>query len=68
MLSASWSVAASVTYRRLHNAIDDMNITATGQCGAIDGVWIMGNPGRTNKVWGDTNCDGSNDGWIDTGP
>ncbi|KAG1458919.1 hypothetical protein G6F57_014606 [Rhizopus arrhizus] len=41
-----------------------MNITATGQCGAIDSVWIMGNPGRTNTVWGDTDCDGRNDGWI----
>ncbi|SEU07145.1 TonB-dependent receptor [Stenotrophomonas indicatrix] len=65
MINEAWSVGASVTYRRLSNAIDDMNITATGQCGAIDGVWIMGNPGRTNTVWGDTNCDGSNDGWID---
>jgi hypothetical protein len=64
MLSESWSVGASVTYRRLNNAIDDMNITATGQCGAVDSVWIMGNPGRTNTVWGDTDCDGSNDGWI----
>ena len=24
----------------------------------------MGNPGRTNTVWGDTDCDGRNDGWI----
>ncbi|HDS1559142.1 TPA: TonB-dependent receptor [Stenotrophomonas maltophilia] len=64
MINEAWSVGASVTYRRLHNAIDDMNITATGQCGAIDSVWIMGNPGRSNTVWGDTNCDGSNDGWI----
>jgi hypothetical protein len=53
-----------VTYRRLHNAIDDMNITATGQ------VWCHrqrvdhGQPGRTNTVWGDTDCDGRNDGWI----
>lgn len=64
MLSEAWSIGASVTYRRLHDAIDDMNITATAQCGPVDSVWIMGNPGRSNTVWGDTDCDGANDGWL----
>ena len=69
VLGTKWSWGVSATYRKLHDAIDDMNITATSQCGEIDGVWIMGNPGKTNTVWGDTDCDGENDGWIsiDTG-
>ncbi|MEG3790127.1 TonB-dependent receptor [Lysobacter sp. CCNWLW3] len=65
MFGDHWSWGITGTYRKLHDAIDDMNITATGRCGEVDSVWIMGNPGRVNTVWGDTDCDGSNDGWID---
>jgi hypothetical protein len=66
MFSDSWSWGVSGTYRKLHNAIDDMGITATPQCGgANDGVgFVMGNPGKPMTVWGDTNCDGVNDGYI----
>ncbi|PWK82740.1 TonB-dependent receptor [Fulvimonas soli] len=66
MLNAQWSWGVSATYRRLHNAIDDMEISATPQCGG-DGYigWVMANPGKKVTVWGDTNCDGTPDGWID---
>jgi hypothetical protein len=66
MFMDNWSWGVSGTYRKLHNAIDDMGITATPQCGgANDGVgFVMGNPGKPMTVWGDTNCDGVNDGYI----
>lgn len=65
MLDDKWSWGVSGTYRRLHNAIDDMEISATGKCGG-DGYigWVMGNPGKKVTVWGDTNCDGTPDGWV----
>ena len=64
-LNESWSWGISGTYRKLHNAIDDMEITATAQCGGDGYVgWVMANPGRPVTVWGDTDCDGSADGWI----
>ncbi len=60
-----WSWGVSGTYRKLHNAIDDMQITATPQCGGNGYVgWVMANPGRPVTVWGDTHCTGVNDGWI----
>lgn len=65
MLDDTWSWGTSATHRRLHNAIDDMEISATGACGE-DGYigWVMANPGRPVTVWGDTNCDGDADGWV----
>jgi len=65
MLNDKWSWGVNGTYRKLHNAIDDMEISATGKCGP-DGYigWVMGNPGKKNTVWGDTNCDGTPDGWV----
>ncbi|MEO7073318.1 MAG: carboxypeptidase regulatory-like domain-containing protein [Rhodanobacter sp.] len=65
MLGTQWSWGVSGTYRRLHNAIDDMEISATGKCGE-DGYigWVMANPGTKVTVWGDTNCDGSADGYV----
>jgi len=65
MINNSWSWGVSGTYRRLHNAIDDMEISATGQCGE-DGYigWVMANPGQKVSVWGDTNCDGDADGYL----
>lgn len=65
MLNDKWSWGVNATYRKLHNAIDDMEISATGKCGP-DGYigWVMGNPGKKNTVWGDTNCDGTADGWV----
>ncbi len=65
VLNDTWSWGVKGTYRRLHNAIDDMEITATPQCGE-DGYigWVMANPGNKVTVWGDTDCDGSADGWL----
>ena len=64
-LNQAWSWGARGIYRKLHNAIDDMEISATAQCGP-DGYigWVMGNPGKPVTVWGDTNCDGEADGYI----
>jgi outer membrane receptor protein involved in Fe transport len=64
-LDEKWSWGVSGTYRKLHNAIDDMEISATPQCGG-DGYigYVMGNPGRKTTVYGDTNCDGIPDGYV----
>jgi hypothetical protein len=65
MLDTEWSWGVKATYRRLHNAIDDMEISATKQCGE-DGYigWVMANPGQKVTVWGDTDCDGTADGYL----
>ena len=65
-LNASWSWGVRGIYRKLNNAIDDMEITATSQCGA-DGYigFVMANPGEVLSVYGDTDCDGEADGYID---
>jgi hypothetical protein len=65
MLDETWSWGISGTYRKLHNAIDDMEISATPQCGG-DGYigYVMGNPGRQLTVWGDSNCDGDADSYL----
>jgi hypothetical protein len=59
-LNQTWAYGVKTTYRRLHNAIDDMEISATPQCGG-DGYigWVMANPGRPVTVWGDTDCNGT---------
>jgi hypothetical protein len=65
MLGEKWSWGVSGTYRRLHNAIDDMEISATGPCGENGYIgWVMANPGSKVSVWGDTNCDGTADGYV----
>ncbi|UGB38412.1 TonB-dependent receptor [Frateuria soli] len=65
MIDNSWSWGVSATYRKLHNAIDDMEISATAQCGEDGYVgWVMANPGKKVTVWGDTNCDGDADGYL----
>lgn len=65
MLDDKWSWGVKGTYRKLHDAIDDMEISATGACGE-DGYigWVMANPGQNVTVWGDTDCDGESDGWV----
>jgi hypothetical protein len=62
-LDATWSWGVRGIYRKLHNAIDDMNITAT-HCGRTPSTWVMGNPGEEVTIWGDTDCDGENDGYV----
>ncbi|HZX79307.1 TonB-dependent receptor [Lysobacter sp.] len=65
MIDEKWSWGVRGIYRKLNDAIDDMEISATGQCGE-DGYigWVMANPGQKVTVWGDTNCDGDADGWV----
>jgi outer membrane receptor for ferrienterochelin and colicin len=64
-ITDKWSWGVSGTYRKLHNAIDDMEISATGKCGPNGYIgWVMANPGKKVTVWGDTNCDGTADGWV----
>lgn len=65
MIDEKWSWGVRGIYRKLHNAIDDMEITATAQCGE-DGYigWVMANPGEEVTVWGDTDCDGESDGYL----
>jgi outer membrane receptor for ferrienterochelin and colicin len=65
MINDTWSWGVRGIYRKLNNAIDDMEISATGACGE-DGYigWVMANPGEDVTVWGDTNCDGDADGWV----
>lgn len=60
-----WSWGVRGIYRKLNNAIDDMEITATAQCGE-DGYmgFVMANPGEVVTLYGDTDCDGSADGYI----
>ena len=61
MIDEKWSWGVRGIYRKLHNAIDDMEITSNGiLCGGEPtGVgFVMGNPGETLTVFTDTNCDG----------
>jgi hypothetical protein len=67
MLDDKWSWGVRGIYRRLHNAIDDMEITSNGiLCGGEPtGVgFVMGNPGEKLSVFTDTNCDGENDSMV----
>ena len=65
LLGEKWSWGVRGIYRKLHRAIDDMEITATGACGAAGEIgWVMANPGEKVTVWGDTDCNGSADGWV----
>lgn len=64
MINERWSYGVRGIYRKLHNAIDDMHITASGACGDSEVGWVMANPGKKVTVWGDTNCDGTADGWL----
>jgi hypothetical protein len=62
-LSDTWSWGVRGIYRDLNNAIDDMNITAT-HCGRIGSTWVMANPGEPVTIYGDTDCDGVDDGYL----
>ena len=62
-LSEAWSWGVQGNYRELNNAIDDMEISAT-HCGRNGPGWVMANPGEEVTFWGDTDCDGENDGYV----
>lgn len=66
-ISETWSWAMRGVYRRLNNAIDDMEISATGACGPDGYVgWVMANPGKPVTVWADTSCGAPTPtyGWV----
>ena len=68
MIDDKWSWGVRGIYRKLHNAIDDMEITSNGiLCDGEPGSvgFVMANPGDTLTVYTDTDCDGENDGFVD---
>ena len=72
MIDEKWSWGVRGIYRKLNNAIDDMEITSTGiVCDGepVGAGFVMGNPGEPLTIFSDTNCDGENDAFvtIDTG-
>jgi hypothetical protein len=67
MLTDKWSWGVRGIYRKLHNAIDDMNITSNGiLCGGTPGSvgFVMGNPGEDLTVFTDTDCDDVADAFV----
>ena len=67
MIDDKWSWGVRGIYRKLNNAIDDMEITSTGVvCDGqpVGAGFVMGNPGQPVTVFTDTNCDGENDGFV----
>ena len=64
MFGDNWSWGVRGIYRRLHEAIDDMQITHNGHC-EID-TFVMGNPGQKLTFFTDTDptCDGVNDAFV----
>ena len=67
MIDDTWSYGVRGIYRKLNNAIDDMEIRSNGiYC---DGEptrvgWVMANPSENVTVFTDTDCDGENDAWV----
>src|SRR5687767_15308597 len=60
MIDDRWSWGVRGIYRKLNNAIDDMEITSNGiLCGGEPSEvgFVMGNPGKALTVFTDTNCD-----------
>ncbi|MFC4313349.1 TonB-dependent receptor domain-containing protein [Steroidobacter flavus] len=67
MLDDKWSWGVRGIYRKLNNAIDDMQITSTGIiCDGepVSAGYVMANPGRPVTIYSDTDCDGVSDGWV----
>jgi hypothetical protein len=67
MFGEHWSWGARGIYRKLNNAIDDMEITSTGVvCGGepVGAGFVMGNPGEALTLFTDTDCDGTSDGFV----
>jgi len=67
MIDDKWSWGVRGIYRKLTNAIDDMEIRSNGiYCGGAPTYvgWIMGNPGEPATVYTDTDCDGEADSYV----
>jgi hypothetical protein len=61
-IDANWSMGMRGIFRKLSNAIDDMEITYNGFC-EMDS-FIMGNPGEVATIYSDTDCDGESDAYV----
>ena len=67
MIGDNWSWGVRGVYRKLNNAIDDMQITSTGvfcDGAPVSAGWVMANPGEPVTVYSDTDCDGESDGYV----
>jgi hypothetical protein len=67
MIDDKWSWGVRGIYRRLHNAIDDMEITSNGTiCDGepVSPGFVMGNPGEALTIFTDTDCDDENDSYV----
>jgi hypothetical protein len=67
MIDEKWSWGVRGIYRKLNNAIDDMEITSTGiVCDGepVGAGFVMGNPGQPLTILTDTDCDGENDALV----
>jgi hypothetical protein len=67
MLNDQWSWGVRGTYRKLTNAIDDMEISSTGVlCDGepVSNGFVMANPGKPLTIFSDTDCDGDNDAFV----
>jgi hypothetical protein len=62
MLSDKWSWGVRGIYRKLHNAIDDMEITYNGFCEVDE--FVIANPSKKLTYFTDTDCDGVNDSYV----
>jgi Carboxypeptidase regulatory-like domain/TonB dependent receptor/TonB-dependent Receptor Plug Domain len=68
MIDDKWSWGVRGTYRKLTNAIDDMEISSTGilcDGAPVSNGFIMANPGKVATIFSDTDCDGENDAFVD---
>ncbi|MGH8178275.1 MAG: TonB-dependent receptor [Steroidobacter sp.] len=67
MIDDKWSYGVRGIYRKLNNAIDDLEIRSNGIYCDGDPTyvgWVMGNPGEPTTVFSDTNCDGESDAYV----
>ena len=67
MIDDKWSWGVRGIYRKLNDAIDDMEVTSTGVvCDGqpVGAGFVMGNPGEPLTIFSDTNCDGENDAFV----
>jgi len=64
MINDAWSWGVNGTYRRMHNAVDDIRINHT-PCGPVGkNLWVVGNGGGDVTIWGDPSIGCAGEGWI----
>jgi len=66
MINDQWSWGIKYTNREMKGAIDDMIIDHAYNCGDNyhPHQYVLGNPGKDMRVFGDTDCDGTPDDWM----